>query len=60
MPTPAHIETLLNNAFLTLPMTAEEEAMVAAYEYQCVMLDHAENLEDFDHWSIQPAISWNQ
>jgi hypothetical protein len=41
-------------------MTAEEEAIVAAYEYQCVMLDHAENLEDFDNWSIQPAISWNQ
>jgi hypothetical protein len=55
-----HIETLLNKAFVSADMTPEEEAMIAAYEYQCVMLDHAEDLEAFDHWSIQPSISWNQ
>jgi len=47
-----HIETLLNNAFLTLPLTDEEEAMIAAYEQRCVMLDHAEDLENYDYWSI--------
>ncbi len=47
-----HIETLLNNAFLTLPLTDEEEAIIAAYEYQCAMLDHAEDLENYDYWSI--------
>ena len=55
-----HIETLLNKAFVSADMTPEEEAMIAAYEYQCVMLDHAEDLEAFDHWSIQPDISWKQ
>lgn len=48
----AHIETLLGNAFLyNAPLTAEEEAMIAEYEYQCVMLDHAEDLESFDYWT---------
>jgi hypothetical protein len=56
----AHLEELLNNSFNYVKLTAEEEASIAACEYQCVMFDHAENLEDFDHWSIQPAISWNQ
>lgn len=50
------IETLLNNAFLTLPLTDEEEAMIAAYEYQCAMLDHAESLEDYDYWSIRKDV----
>lgn len=50
-----HIETLLNNAFLTLPMTPEEEALVAAYEYQCAMLDHAEDLEAFDYWTVSAS-----
>ena len=52
----AHLETLLNNAFVDLPLTAEEEAMLAAYEYQCVMLDHAEDLENFDYWSIRKEV----
>ena len=47
----AHIETLLGNAFLYNALTPEEEAMIAEYEYQCVMLDHAESLEDFDYWT---------
>jgi hypothetical protein len=46
-----HIETLLNNAFLYGVLTEEEEAMIADYEYQCVMLDHAEDLESFDYWT---------
>jgi hypothetical protein len=49
----AHIETLLTKAFESADLTPEEEAMIAAYEYQCVMLDHAEDLEAFDYWSIQ-------
>lgn len=53
----AHLESLLNKAFVT-ELTAEEEAMLAAYEYQCVMIDHAEDLENYDYWSIQPAIVW--
>jgi hypothetical protein len=52
-----HIETLLNNAFLTLPLSDEDEAMIAAYEYKCAMIDHAENLEDFDYWSIRADVS---
>jgi hypothetical protein len=52
----SHIETLLNNAFLTLPLTDEEEAMIAAYEYQCAMLDHAEDLENYDYWSIRKEV----
>lgn len=52
----AHLETLLNNAFVDLPLTVEEEAMLAAYEYQCVMLDHAEDLENFDYWSIRKEV----
>jgi hypothetical protein len=47
----AYIETLLNNAFINAPLTAEDEAMIADYEYQCVMLDHAEDLESFDYWT---------
>jgi len=54
----AHIETLLNKAFESADLTPEEEALLAAYEYQCVMLDHAEDLENYDYWSIQPASSW--
>jgi hypothetical protein len=46
-----HIETLLGNAFLYGVLTEEEEAMIADYEYQCVMLDHAEDLESFDYWT---------
>ena len=56
----AHLEELLNNSFNYVKLTAEEEAMIAAYEYKCAMADHAEDLEAFDHWSIQPAISRNQ
>ena len=56
MPKPRPLETLLNNAFLTLPMTAEEEFIVAAYEQSCVMLDHAEDLEDFDFFSIRKEV----
>jgi hypothetical protein len=52
----AHLETLLNNSFLNLPLSAEEEAMLSAYEYQCVMLDHAEDLENFDYWSIRKEV----
>jgi hypothetical protein len=51
-----HLETLLNNAFNSIDLTPEEEAMIAAYEYQCVMLDHAEDLEDFDYWSIRKEV----
>lgn len=47
----AHIEVLLGNAFLYNALTEEEEAMIAEYEYQCVMLDHAEDLESFDYWT---------
>jgi len=52
----AHLETLLTNAFDSVELTAEEEAMLAAYEYQCVMLDHAEDLENFDYWSIRKEV----
>ena len=52
-----HIETLLNNAFINAPLTAEDEAMIADYEYQCVMLDHAEDLESFDYWTRTNLIS---
>jgi len=51
-----YIESLLNQAFLAQPLTEEEEATIAAYEYQCVMLDHAEDLEDFDYWSIRKEV----
>lgn len=50
------LEILLNKAFLTQPMTAEEEALIAAYEYKCAMIDHAEALEDFDYWTIQAQV----
>jgi hypothetical protein len=56
----AHLEELLNNSFNYVKLTAEEEASIAACEYQCVMLDHAEDLENYDYWSIQPDISWKQ
>lgn len=46
-----HIETLLGNAFLYGVLTEEEEAMIADYEYQCVMLNYAEDLESFDYWT---------
>lgn len=52
----AHLETLLTNAFDSVELTAEEEAMLAAYEYQCVMIDHAEDLENFDYWSIRKEV----
>lgn len=52
----AHLETLLTNAFDAVELSAEEEAMLAAYEYQCVMLDHAEDLENFDYWSIRKEV----
>ena len=59
----AHLETLLNNAFIDVPLSAEEEAMLADYEYKCVMLDHAEDLENFDYWSIRKDVgevrAWN-
>ena len=51
-----HLETLLTNAFDSVELTAEEETMLAAYEYQCVMLDHAEDLENFDYWSIRKEV----
>ena len=54
----AHLETLLIKAFESADLTPEEEALLAAYEYQCVMIDHAEDLENYDYWSIQPASSW--
>jgi hypothetical protein len=52
----AHLETLLNNAFEDIELSPEEEAMLAAYEYQCVMLDHAEELENYDYWSIRKEV----
>jgi hypothetical protein len=52
----AHLETLLNNAFDSIELSPEEEALLAAYEYQCVMLDHAEDLENFDYWSIRKEV----
>jgi hypothetical protein len=52
----AHLETLLNNAFDNIELSPEEEAMLSAYEYQCVMLDHAEDLENFDYWSIRKEV----
>jgi hypothetical protein len=52
----AHLEMLLTNAFDSVELSAEEEAMLAAYEYQCVMLDHAEDLENFDYWSIRKEV----
>ena len=50
------LEILLNKAFLTQPMTAEEEALIAAHELKCGMIDHAENLEDYDYWTIQSQV----
>jgi hypothetical protein len=50
------IKDLLLKAFDSTELSPEEESIIAAYEYQCVMLDHAENLEDFDHWTIRTEV----
>jgi hypothetical protein len=46
-----HLETLLNKAFV-YDITPEEEAMIDKYVQAQVMLDHAEDLENYDYWSI--------
>jgi hypothetical protein len=50
------IKNLLIKAFDSNNLSAEEESIIAAYEYKCAMQDHAENLEDFDIWTIRAEV----
>ena len=53
------IEAFLNHSF-NGTLSDKTEAVLDRYVQSKIMLESAEDLEAFDHWSIQPAISWKQ
>ena len=53
------VEAFLNHSF-NGTLSDKTEAILDKYMQSRVMLESAEDSEAFDHWSIQPAISWNQ
>ena len=53
------VEAFLNHSF-NGTLSAKTEAVLDRYMQSRTMLESAEDLENFDHWSIQPDISWKQ
>lgn len=47
------LEAILNGEFTGRALSARTEAILDKYVQAVVMIDHAEDLENYDYWSIQ-------